>query len=363
MTKSTKIPAQKLHSLIEDLTTTELDVAKKLAPDGVNGVQWVDGGDLATFTDYATNVPNPAYLEGRVFYDNEKNALSYYNDEADTTVNIAQEQIVKVSNNSGVAISNGDAVSISGASGGFPNVVRALADNSSNANIIGVATHDIPDNDTGYVTTFGSVGDFDTSSYAAGDILYLSATINGGLTNLEQPILSPVAIVLTSDISGTLFVKPRGVLSPIALGQVSGDNETDLLTIIPSPLLAYANTDNFEKSVSITYSGTSPYSASISPETIGVSGFYRVTFSISITGTANAIHVFAIYLNGVDSTLSVNIDLTNNNIDTGSASLSAITQSVITNTDSVEIYGYTNGANSTVLYETAIFSIERIGTN
>ena len=45
MTQSTRIPIQKeLSNLVENLTTAETDVAKKLVPDGVNGVQWVDGG-------------------------------------------------------------------------------------------------------------------------------------------------------------------------------------------------------------------------------------------------------------------------------------------------------------------------------
>ena len=363
MTKSTKIPAQRLYSLIEQLTTAETDVAKKLAPDGVNGVQWVEGGDLATFTDYATNVANPAYLEGRVFYDNEKNALSYYNDESDTTVNLAQEQIVKVSNNSGVAISNGDAVSISGASGGFPNVVRALADNSSNANIIGVATHDIPDNDTGYVTTFGSVGDVDTSSYTAGDILYLSATINGGLTNLEQPVLSPVAIVLTSDLLGTLFVKPRGVLNPIGIGQVLGVGKTQTLTTTPQSITAFNNTSNFTKNTIINQTGADPYTAEILPATTGASGFYRVSFNVTIQTASNVIHTFEMYINGIASGLLGKIDLSNNNIDSGSTAISVITPAVVSETDDIEFLGYVDSGTSSVTYETAVFSIERIGTN
>lgn len=40
--QSSKIPPQKLYSLIEQLTTTELIALKKLIPDGANGVQWVD---------------------------------------------------------------------------------------------------------------------------------------------------------------------------------------------------------------------------------------------------------------------------------------------------------------------------------
>jgi hypothetical protein len=42
MTQTTKIPAQRLYSLIEDLTTTDTNPNKTLVPDGANGVKWVD---------------------------------------------------------------------------------------------------------------------------------------------------------------------------------------------------------------------------------------------------------------------------------------------------------------------------------
>ena len=44
---SSKIPAQSLHTLIEELTTTEKDVSKTLVPDGENGVVWAE---IGTFT-------------------------------------------------------------------------------------------------------------------------------------------------------------------------------------------------------------------------------------------------------------------------------------------------------------------------
>ena len=42
MTQTSKIPAQRLYSLIEQLTTTETNTIKTLTPDGANGVEWTD---------------------------------------------------------------------------------------------------------------------------------------------------------------------------------------------------------------------------------------------------------------------------------------------------------------------------------
>ena len=47
MTQSTRIPIQKeLSSIIEKLTTEETIVSQLLRPDGSNGVEWIDNGEI-----------------------------------------------------------------------------------------------------------------------------------------------------------------------------------------------------------------------------------------------------------------------------------------------------------------------------
>lgn len=361
--QSNTIPPHGINSLIENLTTVEKDTTKKLAPDGDNGVEWVEGGDLADFVDYNTSLDNPPYKEGRVFYDKERNALSYYNDESETTVNIAQEQIVKVCNDSGVTISNGDAVRVISSDSGLPCVIKSIADSSINAQVAGVATHDIVDGDTGYITTFGSVGDVDTSSFTEGDLLFLSSSVAGELVNAEQAILNTVGIVLTVGVTGSIFVKPSGVQNITAIGQVLGNNKVQVLTTTPQSVLAYNNTSNFNLNTVIIQTGSDPYTAQILPATVGTSGFYRVSFTFAIQATANTIHNFELYIDGSLSGLLGKVDLSNNNIDTGSTSMSVITKNIISETDEVEVFCYVDSGTSTVTYESAVLNIERIGAN
>ena len=134
---------------------------------------------------FDTGIANPTHNEGLLFYDNTENALSYYNDEADVTVNIGQENLVRVRNASGALIPNGSVVRKSGATGNRANIVLAQADSETNADVLGMATHDIEDNSDGYVTTLGLVNGLDTSSFSAGATLYLSDSVAGEFTDTK----------------------------------------------------------------------------------------------------------------------------------------------------------------------------------
>jgi hypothetical protein len=155
----------------------------------------------------------PAWLEGRLFYDDVERCLSYYNDDADVTVNIGQEMVTKVRNDTGVTITNGSAVYLTGALGNRPTVGLAQSDAFATSRVAGVATHDILNNTDGYITLIGVVRGFDTSAWPDGTLLYLSPTIPGALTDVEPTapdIVSAVAVVTVSNaVNGWMYVKPR----------------------------------------------------------------------------------------------------------------------------------------------------------
>ncbi len=150
----------------------------------------VDGSQLtnlsfpngnASYVNFTPGSP-PAYSEGRVFYDSSDKSLSYYNDETDITMNIGREMWARVRNNSGATILNGKAVYINSAIGQLPTIRLAIASTLPSSRVIGLATHDIGDNENGYVTIIGEVKGLNTNSFNDGDILYLSAVSAGELT-------------------------------------------------------------------------------------------------------------------------------------------------------------------------------------
>ena len=97
----------------------------------------------------------------------------------------ASQVVTTVRNSTGVTIPKGSVVRVSGATGNRPNVVLAQANTYAGAEAIGLVAQDIPNNSDGTVTEIGVVESLNTSAFSVGDIIYLSPTVAGGLTNVE----------------------------------------------------------------------------------------------------------------------------------------------------------------------------------
>ena len=187
----------------------QLDSAGSVSVAGVSSTSWssangqltintADGGSFVTtmdsnyFIDF-TGGAKPAYARGRLFYDSAEEAMSYRNEASDVTINLAQEFVVRIFNNTGAQINNGDAVYITGAHEhlgvSHPTVAKARANTLATSKAIGVATHDIPDQAHGYITEIGKVNDINTADFSAGDALFVSADSAGKFVN--APPASP----------------------------------------------------------------------------------------------------------------------------------------------------------------------------
>ena len=130
------------------------------------------------------NGEQPAYQEGAFFYDDENKTVTLYNDVSDMSVQIGQETHLRVRNNTTGTIFAAEAVRITGAQGSSVLIDKAIADDDITAQSIGLATHDIAPNNFGYITTFGTVNNVDTSLFNDGDEVFLSPVISGGLTGV-----------------------------------------------------------------------------------------------------------------------------------------------------------------------------------
>lgn len=154
--------------------------------------------------------PSATTLQRLAYWDAGNQTVSINVDSASgVSLQLGQEQYVRASNKTGTAITNGSVVYINGAQGNRPTIRLAQADSGSTSLVIGVATQDIANNAEGFVTTIGIVNGFNTSSFTAGDELYLSPTSEGVLTNVapSSPYFTvPVAIALNSTNNGSIFV-------------------------------------------------------------------------------------------------------------------------------------------------------------
>ena len=163
---------------------------------------------------FDTSPTTPLTAEGSLYWDSTNKTVAMKNDESDVTMQIGQELYIRVRNETGATINNGEAVYQSGTETGGeerPLITEAQANSESTALVLGVATHSIENNTYGYVTPFGVVNDLDTSSFSAGDPLYLSADTAGALTNTAPTapnFAELVGHVITSNaLTGNILVQ------------------------------------------------------------------------------------------------------------------------------------------------------------
>lgn len=185
---------------------------------------------------FNTSTGNPVHSEGKLFYDYSKHALSYYNDKADVTINISQENVIPVINKTGSIIYNGSVVYPTGVFGTDITVGLADAHDKEKCTLIGMATHDIGIDETGYVTKFGEVSGLNTSSFSSGDIVYLSDSVPGGFTKIKPTAGGSYIIVLgavkrINSSTGSIFVDIKTTELSIDQSQGLGFSPSELATI------------------------------------------------------------------------------------------------------------------------------------
>ena len=109
---------------------------------------------------------------------------STYDVDNDGVVDSAERTEIIVRNSTGSTLTKGQVVYLSGATGNRPNAVLSKADTeATSSKTIGIVVADINNNSDGYVATNGTLHDLDTSAFADGAAVWLSATTAGGMTS------------------------------------------------------------------------------------------------------------------------------------------------------------------------------------
>ena len=253
------------------------------------------------------------------------------------------ETYMRVKNDTGSQINNGEVVGFVGVDGEIK-VAPYIANSSANElYFVGVATHDMPDQDVGPVTLYGKVRGLDTTGPGAetwnvGDILYASTTTAGLLTNVRPTAPNAVivvAAVLSVDATdGVIMVRPT---IPIGLDYGSFDATVDqtLAAIDTATAITLTNT---LVSNGITLSSGSRLN-------VVEAGYYQVDATIQLTSTsASAKNIFFwLRKDGTDvgdSTRAVTIDANN-----GYLPISLNYTISLAATDYVELYWAANDTN------------------
>ena len=257
------------------LAEAPLDSTKYVRENGA----WVANTTVDEYLDFTPLTESPTHTEGRVYYDDNEKALSVQSDVEGTTLNIGQEQYLKVINNSGSTIYNGDCVRADDVDpvAKLPQIVLALADTILNARIFGLVTNDIDDGEEGYVTTYGQLHDLDTSLLITGLPLWLSETVPGAYSTV-----APTNGILTQ-VGGCLVAS-----ATVGVVQVIVQNTVALPTI-----LGIMQTTSFNPTLSASHQEIKPYATgttfameqdlTLGTLTVPNAGWYRMSLNMTVT--------------------------------------------------------------------------------
>lgn len=157
-----------------------------------------EDNSLATdYVDVSTVAPTAVGgVPGRLKWNDTDGTLDLGLKGGNVTLQVGQENVLRVKNGEATPLADGEAVYVSGASGANLLVKRALANSdTTSASTIGIVTEPITVNGQGFITTFGSVRGVNTSSFNEGDILYLSPTTAGQITNVKPTAPQHMVVV------------------------------------------------------------------------------------------------------------------------------------------------------------------------
>jgi hypothetical protein len=194
-----------------------LPANKIVSKDDATGIN--SGISLADYVDFDTAAA-PATAVGRLFWNDQDGTLDLGLKGGNVTIHIGQKQVIRIVNKIGSSLSaaNYQCVKISGAQGQRPKVALAQANNDANsADTIGLVNETIANNQEGFVCTGGTITNINTTgslqgeSWNDGDVLYLSGTVAGRLTNVkpQAPIHTVIVgfVIYAHNNQGKIYVK------------------------------------------------------------------------------------------------------------------------------------------------------------
>lgn len=179
-------------------------------------------GLLAEYLEVNTTPTTYTPAVGRLGWNNTDGTLEFKLKGGNVTLQIGQEQVIRVVNKTTPLINLLEAdyqvCVVSGATGQRVSVRLAQADSDANsAGTLGMVTENINANQEGFITTSGQVREINTTgslqgeTWSDGDILYLSPTTAGAVTNIKP--VAPYHTVIVGyveyahAIHGKIYVK------------------------------------------------------------------------------------------------------------------------------------------------------------
>jgi hypothetical protein len=148
---------------------------------------------------------------------------------------LGHQLFVKARNNSGSLITKGSVVKVVGVAGGFIGINLAQANSVANSETaFGIVAEDIADASNGFVGINGIIHGLNTNAFTEGDILYLSTSTPGAITNVKPS--SPNYIVVIGYVAkksatdGHILLHVQNDTRQAVEIQLAASDETTALT-------------------------------------------------------------------------------------------------------------------------------------
>ena len=137
--------------------------------------------EIDEYLDFNTASSNPSHSEGRLFYDQSRDSIAYYNSNSALTIHTGQDTVLRVYNDTGSTITAGSPVYLTGEAGAVPTIAKASATSEAASMAVGILPSDIANSGYGFVVTHGIVF-FDTSSLTVGERVHVGVTAGSTVT-------------------------------------------------------------------------------------------------------------------------------------------------------------------------------------
>ena len=321
------------------------------------------------FDNTPTNIPTNA---GSLVWNDSDGTLDLKLKGGNVTLQIGQETVIRVVNKTATNVtllqSNYQAVRITGAQGLRPKVDLAQATNDIlSAETIGLVTETILNNQEGFINTSGLVRGINTTgslqgeTWADGDVIYLSPTTAGNVTNIK-PIapnhLIIIGYVISAHITqGTIFVKVDNGYELDELHNVSVNS----LTLANNDVLTYESSSQLWKNKQVKDTIQMVFfPGALSPA--DATTYYFSNRALSPSATAIS-HAFKLGYNG---TIKSAVIIEGGNSTSGSAESSILRFVNITQATSsvISLSVKTNGSTTQLVTNTETdLNIPFLGTN
>ncbi len=233
---------------------------------------------------------------GRLKWNDVEGTLEFGLKGGNVTLQIGQEEVVHILNNTAADFTDLQVIRITGASGQRMTGALAQANGEATSSAtFAVITEPILKNQVGFATVSGLVRDVNTSAFNEGDALYLSPTVAGGITNIKP--IAPNHMVLigwcvrSNQNNGAIYVHVQNgyELDELHNVKINGVTNGQVLAY-DSALGLWKNTNPSTGSGSVTSVALSvPTGLSVSGSPITTSGTLAVSFTAgySIPTTAS----------------------------------------------------------------------------